>query len=91
MEPHLKSIPAPQHKVLFEAGDQIRFAYFPLSAAVSIVVSLSTGELVELAMIGRDGVIGASAALGDRLAQSQAIVQLGGEVLICDIDALRRW
>jgi hypothetical protein len=37
--------------------------YFPYDAIVSLVVTLSTGEMIEAAMVGRDGVIGALAAL----------------------------
>jgi hypothetical protein len=49
--------------VLFEAGDSIDATYFPTSAVISIVVALSSGQLVEAAMVGRDGVVGAGAAL----------------------------
>ncbi|XIA64895.1 hypothetical protein ACFIOY_40155 [Bradyrhizobium sp. TZ2] len=33
--------------------------FFPTDAVISLVVSLSTGEMVESAMVRRDGVIGA--------------------------------
>ena len=36
---------------------------FPTSAVISIVVALSSGQVVEAAMVGRDRVVGASAAL----------------------------
>ena len=39
--------------ILFEAGDAIEVAYFPTSAIISLVVGLSTGEMIEAAMVGR--------------------------------------
>ena len=57
LEPHLKPLELQQHKVLFEAADSVAAVYFPYDAIVSLVVTLSTGEAIEAAMVGRDGVI----------------------------------
>ena len=89
LEPHLKPARFDQHHVLFEADEQIRHVYFPTSAVVSLVVTLSTGEMVEAAMVGVDGVVGASAALDGKMALSRGIVQLGGEIIVCDPEALK--
>ena len=40
-------------------------------------------------MVGNDGAVGAAAALDGRLAMSRAIVQLAGNALVCDVDALK--
>ncbi|MBR1271540.1 Crp/Fnr family transcriptional regulator [Bradyrhizobium sp. AUGA SZCCT0222] len=87
--PHLKAAQFDQHRVLFEADQRIRHVYFPTSAVVSLVITLSTGEMVEAAMIGKDGVVGASAALDGKIAVSRGIIQLSGEIVVCDIEALK--
>jgi CRP-like cAMP-binding protein len=89
LEPHLKLTRFDQHHVLFEADEQIRHVYFPTSAVVSLVVTLSTGETIEAAMVGLDGVVGASAALDGKVALSRGIIQLSGEIIVCDIDVLK--
>ena len=89
LEPHLKTIAFKQHTVLFQADQQIRYVYFPVGGVVSLVVSLSTGEMIEAAMVGADGVVGASAALDGRISLSRGIVQLAGDIIVCDIDALK--
>ena len=89
LEPNLKPARFEQHHVLFEADEEIRHVYFPSSAVISLVITLSTGEMIEAAMIGRDGVVGASAALDGRISLSRGIVQLGGEIMVCDIEALK--
>jgi CRP-like cAMP-binding protein len=89
LEGHLKPTKFRQHDVLFEADQEIRHVYFPTGAVISLVVSLSTGEMVEAAMVGSDGVVGASAALDGRVSLSRGIVQLGGEAIICDFDVLK--
>jgi CRP-like cAMP-binding protein len=53
------------------------------------VVTLQTGETVEAAMVGVDGVVGASAALDGRMSLSRGIVQLAGDMVVCSIDGLK--
>jgi CRP-like cAMP-binding protein len=89
LEPHLKSMHFEQQNVLFEADEEVRHVYFPASAVVSLVTTLSTGETVEVAMVGRDGVVGAAAALDGKISLSRGIVQLGGEITVCGIEALK--
>ena len=87
--PHLKPVALQQHKVLFEATEPVSAAYFPSDAIISLVVTLSTGEAIEAAMVGRDGVVGASAALDGKISLSRAIVQIGGHAVSCDLDVLK--
>jgi CRP-like cAMP-binding protein len=89
LQPHLKLAHFEQEQVLFEAGDTIDATYFPTSAVVSIVVTLSSGQVVEAAMVGRDGVVGASAALDGRMALSRGVIQLSGEAMVCSLAGLR--
>ena len=73
-QPHPQPVHFEQDQVLFEAGDSIDATYFPTSAVISIVVTLSSGQVVEAAMVGRDGVVGASAALDGSIALSRAVL-----------------
>jgi CRP-like cAMP-binding protein len=87
--PLLKNIHLESKKILFNPGDLIESVYFPTSAVVSLVVALSTGEMVEGAMVGKDGVVGVAAALDSKIALIQAIVQLPGDALVCDASAFK--
>jgi len=89
LAPYLKPAKFEQQHVLFEADQQIRHVYFPTGAVVSLVITLSTGEIIEAAMVGMDGVVGASAALDGQISLSRGIIQLAGEITVCDIDALK--
>jgi CRP-like cAMP-binding protein len=84
IQPHLKSVHLESKRVLFNIGDIIDKVYFAAGAVVSLVVGLSTGEMVEGAMVGKDGVVGAAAALDSKIALTQAIVQLPGDAFVCD-------
>jgi CRP-like cAMP-binding protein len=89
LTPHLRSAHFEQQHVLFEAEEKIDHVYFPTSAVISLVITLSTGEIIEAAMVGIDGVVGASAALDGKISLSRGIIQLAGEIVVCDIDALK--
>src|SRR4051812_31159277 len=84
LRPHLKATHLPQKTVLFEAGDEISTVYFPITGVVSLVVVLATGETTEAAMVGKDGAVGMASALDGKVALSRAIVQLGGDAMVCD-------
>ena len=87
---HLKPVHLEQQKVLFEAGDTVDHVYFPSGAIISLVVTLSTGEAIEAAMVGKDGVVGASAALDGKISLSRAIVQMAGDAVTCDLEVLKK-
>ena len=89
LQPHLRPAYFKQHHVLFEADEKIRHVYFPAGGVVSLIITLSTGEMVEAAMVGMDGVVGASAALDGKVSLSRGVIQLPGEIIVCDIDALK--
>ena len=64
--------------VLVKAGVPPAQIVFPHSGAVSIVVNLSEGQSVEVAMIGRDSVVGACEALADGVSLTDAVVLFPG-------------
>ena len=89
LRPHLKATHLEQKRVLFEAGDTISAVYFPTTAVVSLVLTLASGEMTEAAMVGRDGAVGIASALDGKVAMSRAIVQLGGNAMVCEPAAFR--
>ena len=75
---HLKEVKLDQSAVLFDVGGDIERIYFPHSGVISLVVVLSTGEIIEAGMIGPDGVAGTAAALDGGIALYRAVVQIQG-------------
>src|SRR3984957_10885029 len=88
--PHLRSIELPQEMVLFDAGDTISRIFFPHGGVVSLVVELASGEMIEAAMIGREGVVGGLSALDSAISISRAIVQITGAGSVVDVDRVRQ-
>ena len=86
---HLRTVEMPHEAVLAEAGEMLKRAYFPHRGVISLVVKLAKGEHVQVAMIGRDSVLGALSAVGDACALSTAVVLVGGTASALELDRLR--
>lgn len=70
-------------QVLAEADQPIRQVYFPITAVVSLVVPMEEEKNVEVALVGREGIIGLPVALDTRQ-HLKAVVQIPGEVYRLD-------
>jgi len=90
LRPHLKPFEMVQGDLLFDAGDTVNWVYFPHSGVISLVVGLGDGQMIEAAMVGRDGVVGGSAALDGKVALNRGIVQIEGAASILDVTILRK-
>ncbi|MBR1157101.1 Crp/Fnr family transcriptional regulator [Bradyrhizobium sp. JYMT SZCCT0428] len=89
LQNHLRPVQYDPGNVLFEAGESLSLVWFPTTAIISLVVGLSSGQMVESALVGRDGVVGVSAAMNGRTALSRAVVQMAGHALVCDVGVVK--
>jgi len=88
LRPHLASVELEQYAILFSADAKITRAYFPFDCLISLLVPLSDGETAAVAVVGRDGVVGSSAALGVPHAINDAVVSVPGLAAAIEIAAL---
>ena len=88
--PHLKVVELKFGDVLAEAGGPIRRVYFPFSGAISLVVELEVGTMIETALVGHNGVLNAASALDGKVSLNKGIVQMAGSAGAIDVDQLRR-
>ena len=89
VRPHLVTIELVRETVLSEAGTALRYVHFPHDGTVSITVSLSEGQTIEVAMLGRDSIVGGGAALADGIAASDAVVLLPGTASALEVPTFR--
>jgi CRP-like cAMP-binding protein len=89
VQPHLKLVELKLSDVLAEAGSAIKRVYFPHSGVISLVVELAVGQMIETAMVGRDGVLNGASALDGKVSFNKGIVQLAGVASVMEVDKLR--
>jgi CRP-like cAMP-binding protein len=85
----LKALQMVREAVLVAAGAALDQIVFPHGGAVSIVVNLAEGHAVQVAMVGREGVIGAFEAFGDGVSVADAIVLFPGNASVIELADFR--
>jgi len=65
-------------QVLYESGQTMSHAYFPIDCVVSLLYVMRNGESAEIAIVGNEGMIGLALFMGGESTMSRAIVQNAG-------------
>ena len=78
LAPSLDPVTLTSGEVLHEPGEPIRFVYFPVDCVVSLLATPKGRRTVEVGLVGFDGMVGASLALGVNVSSLRARVQMGG-------------
>ena len=87
--PHLHENPLPLGQVLHEPGVPVESVHFPLVGVVSVVGELDADQVVEVATIGREGMVGISTFLGGDSPTERSLVQVAGQALTMSTEDLR--
>jgi len=74
--PHLEPFALDHGKVLYEIGEPINYCYFPFDAVVSLVTQMEDGKIVEVGLVGNEGMTGLPFLLGQKKSAERAIVQI---------------
>ncbi|MET0625300.1 MAG: Crp/Fnr family transcriptional regulator [Pyrinomonadaceae bacterium] len=81
LAPHLEPVRLNSGRVLYNAGDTIRHAFFLRSGMASLVSVTENGRAIEVGMIGNEGMVGVPVVLRVGAAPYQVTVQLPGNAL----------
>jgi CRP-like cAMP-binding protein len=90
LEPLLEEQSLPVSQSLYEANKPIEHVYFVTNGVVSLVKKLDEGDVVEIATVGPEGMIGIPVVLGSETADARAFVQVPGEALRMKASAFKR-
>jgi CRP-like cAMP-binding protein len=83
--------PLKVRQVLHKHGEPLSEVYFPGRSVCSITNMMEDGGVVEVATVGREGLVGISAVFGAPVATGEAFVQVAGEpAAVMSVDAFRR-
>ncbi|WP_330205152.1 Crp/Fnr family transcriptional regulator [Cyanobacterium sp. Dongsha4] len=89
LEPHLEQVKLTSGVILYNPYDVIHYAYFPLSAMISLVKIMEDGSTTEIGLIGNEGMIGLPIILGGNYTTNNIVVQISGESLKLRADILK--
>jgi CRP-like cAMP-binding protein len=78
LAPHLVEVDMPLGQVVYESGGHLEHVYFPTTSIVSLLYVMEDGAPAEIAIVGREGIIGIALFMGGETTPSRAIVQSAG-------------
>jgi CRP-like cAMP-binding protein len=87
--PKLEPVDVAPATVLYEAQRPMRHVYFPDDAVVSLLAVAEGRMTLEVGLVGREGMLGATVALGHDISQVRAVVQREGQLRRMAQDAFR--
>ncbi len=76
--PQLEAVDLPLGKVLYESGSKMTHVYFPTTSIVSLLYVMEDGASAEIAVVGKEGIVGISLFMGGESTPSRAVVQSAG-------------
>lgn len=71
-------------EIIYEPDDIIRDVYFPNSGIISLLSMIDPGSMLEIGIVGKEGMVGLPAFLGEDRSTTQTIVQGTGMFLRMD-------
>jgi CRP-like cAMP-binding protein len=78
LTPHLSPVTLPLGHTLYETGERLSHIYLPTTAVVSMLYVMEDGASAEIAVVGKDGLLGVALFMGGETMPSRAIVQSAG-------------
>jgi CRP-like cAMP-binding protein len=78
MLPRLDQVRVDVGEALCEAGDPVSHIYFPHDCLISLLAVAEGRMTLEVGLVGREGMLGATVALGHDTTQVRAVVQRAG-------------
>ena len=88
--PHLEPVALPLGMALYESGDRLDHVLFPTDGIVSLLYVMENGASAEIAVTGREGVVGIPLFMGGGSTPGRAIVQSVGHAYCLGADILTR-
>src|SRR5882724_1255904 len=81
MLPGLEPFPLIFGDLIYEPGALVRHVYFPTSGIISLLADVDDGGMLEVGIIGREGMAGMSVFMGVKTSPNRALVQGAGSAL----------
>lgn len=81
LQPYLEPVALDLKQEIYQPDEPIEFVYFPLSGVCSLLSLTAEGDLVEVATVGNEGMVGLPVFLGAQQAPGLSMAQVPGHGL----------
>jgi CRP-like cAMP-binding protein len=87
--PELEHVPLAFGDILYEPGDAITHVYFPDNGIISLLSKVESQKVLEVGIVGNEGVAGLPVVLGVRVSLNRGLVQSPGTAMRMKAAVLR--
>ena len=88
--PNLESFLLVFGQAIYEPGDPIRHVYFPSSGIISLLAVVEGQTMLEVGMVGREGMVGLPVFMGVKSSRDRAVVQGAGAAMRMEATAFQK-
>ncbi len=88
--PELEEVTLTFGEILFESGDAIRHVFFPNDSSISLLSAVEDRELLEVGLVGNEGMAGLSVFMGVNKSRNRGLVQGSGTAMRMKAATLRK-
>jgi len=78
LTPHLEPIEMALGQVVYESGRVLDYVYFPTTCIISLLAVMENGSSAEIAIVGKEGLVGISLFMAARPRQAARWCSAGG-------------
>ena len=87
--PHLEFVELPRRHVLYESGELLSHVYFVNEGMVSLISIMENGEIVEVGLVAKEGMVGMPVCWGGNTTTITAMVQIPGNAMRMKAEVLK--
>lgn len=88
--PEMEQVPLTFGDILYEPGDPITHVYFPNDGIISLLSKVERQKVLEVGIVGNEGVAGLPVVLGVSVSLNRGLVQSAGTAMRMKAATLRR-
>ncbi len=89
LQPEMRTVYFERGQTIYDIGDSFDFVYFPNNMVASRLALMEDGAMIEVGVVGREGLLGIAALIGANCANNMTIAETGGSAIRIRTKVLR--
>ena len=81
LQPEMRTVYFERGQTIYDIGDSFDFVYFPNNMVASRLALMEDGAMIEVGVVGREGLLGIAALIGANCANNMTIAETGGSAI----------
>lgn len=89
LQPEMRTVSFERGQAIYDIGDPFDFVYFPNKLVASRLALMEDGAMIEVGVIGREGLLGVAALIGANSANNMTVAETDGNAIRIRTKVLR--